>query len=449
MLGVLSGLFLAGLIGYSIRLVWQPLSAQERARSLGAGLVAILAAIAIAKIAALFFFPGFKWDVANAQRWSMALAQGGPTHVYDAAVDCDYPPGGYLYLLWLAGIIARGLSARGDCLRVITETPPIVADLLAALVVFVAARRLGHARYAFGAMLAFALNPALIYDSVVWGQKDSVLTLPLLLSVMLAVDRRYALAWALAAVAMLAKPQGMILMPVLALWTLFTSGPRQWIGAISVFVAALLIVAIPFALGHPWYWLIALYAHEIGEYAIGSVNAFNLMAILGGMGKADSAVILGVSRFSLGMTLLASNYVLVAWLLWRNRTPEQLLYAVFLAYLGFFMLGSRIHERYLYYAVAILTPLAFAAPVSSTLCAGLSLTLLCNLAYAKAFAESAQLTGPLGAFGTAVATVNLALFGVATFYAIAGARSSSAREPLGLIANFLNIKVAEPGTSSS
>jgi Gpi18-like mannosyltransferase len=208
MLGALSGLCLAILIGYSVRLVWQPLSAQERARSLGPRVAAILAAIALAKIAALFFFPGFKWDVANAQRWSMALAQGGPAHVYDAAVRCDYPPGGYLYLLWLAGTIARGLSLKGDGLRVLVETPAVVVDAVAALVVFAAARRLGYARYAFGAMLAFALNPALVYDSVVWGQKDSVLMLPVLLSVTLAIDGRYALAWALAATAMLVKPQG-------------------------------------------------------------------------------------------------------------------------------------------------------------------------------------------------------------------------------------------------
>src|SRR6202035_1285626 len=91
-------------------------------------------------------------------------------------------------------------------------------------------------------MLLFALNPALIFDTVVWGQSDSVVALPMIVAALLIFYRSdklgyglgklsyglgkltYRLGWSAAAIAILAKPQAITLAIPLGLWTLLDAG---------------------------------------------------------------------------------------------------------------------------------------------------------------------------------------------------------------------------------
>ena len=73
-------------------------------------------------------------------------------------------------------------------------------------------------------MMLFALNPALIFDTVVWGQSDSIVALPMIAAAILILTGRYRLGWSAAAIAILAKPQAIAFTPPLALWTLCNAG---------------------------------------------------------------------------------------------------------------------------------------------------------------------------------------------------------------------------------
>ena len=99
----------------------------------------------------------------------------GPAHTYQQGFFLDYPPG-YLYALWIAGIISRAIGAGGDFLRVIVESPAMIADFHVLPGVRIRATQ-RTAELALIAMLMVALNPALLFDTVVWGQSDSVMTL--------------------------------------------------------------------------------------------------------------------------------------------------------------------------------------------------------------------------------------------------------------------------------
>jgi hypothetical protein len=55
-------------------------------------------------------------------------------------------------------------------------------------------------------MLMVALNPALLFDTVVWGQSDSVLALVMWLAVLATLSGEYEISWALTALAVLIKP---------------------------------------------------------------------------------------------------------------------------------------------------------------------------------------------------------------------------------------------------
>jgi hypothetical protein len=160
----LSGLLLLCLLGYALDDCRRLIPGFDR--DLGAAL-AIVLIIFVAKLVALPFFPGYPDDIHAWERWSATMLLHGPRAVYEPPAPADYPPA-YLYALWGAGAPARPLVTTIEGLRLAVEAPPLIADLLLSLLIFAAVfhyRRDG--RIAIAAMLMFALNPALLYDSVV------------------------------------------------------------------------------------------------------------------------------------------------------------------------------------------------------------------------------------------------------------------------------------------
>jgi Gpi18-like mannosyltransferase/predicted membrane-bound dolichyl-phosphate-mannose-protein mannosyltransferase len=418
--GLVSGLLLLALFGYCVYLYSAPLL-KDRTSGLGR-VLAVLLAIAAVKLALLPFFSGYANDISSYESWALQMASQGPARIYHAGYFLDYPPG-YLYALWLMGIVASVLHASGVALKIIVQTPALVADFIMAALVFVFVRRTEPGRLAAArvAMLLVALNPALLYDTVVWGQTDSVMSAVLLLSAALALDDEFELAWALAALGVLIKPQALMFVPVLGWWTLLRAPKWQWWRAALAAVVTALIGVVPFQLGHPWYWVLALYHSTAAYYHETSVNAFNLMALLGGLRKPDSGTIFGVSFFTLGMSLLAPLYGFVGWRLWRDRTARGFIYACFAALFGFFMLAPRMHERYLYAALVFAAPLAIENVEMGVVFAILTATCLFNLAYVLHTLRTVVFLNPRDALAMAVSAMNVVLIVLAADYGFAPA----------------------------
>ncbi len=340
----------------------------------------VLAALSIIKLLVMPYFPGFGPDVGDYQAWASQIATFGPAHTYQQGFFLDYPPG-YLYALWVVGIIAHGIGATGDFYRVIIQSPAIVADFALAILVYAYMRRSARRELAFIALLMVALNPALLFDTVVWGQSDSVMTFVTLLSIVAILGEQYEIAWGLAAIAVLVKPQGLMMLPVLGFWTMLETDFATWIRSGVALIAVAIIGVAPFQIGHEWNWIIKLYSSTAAYYHETSVNAFNLMALLGGLRQADTNTLAGVSFFALGMSLLVPLYAFVAWILWSGRTPTRLLFASFVAIFGFFMVAPRMHERYLYPAIALAVPLALEAPEMLAVFVIITITCFINLIY--------------------------------------------------------------------
>ena len=104
------------------------------------------------------------------------MASAGPARMYEPGYFLDYPPG-YLYALWFAGWLGNLFGATGNVYRAFIETPALAADFLLAAIAYVFGRKHGNPRTALLAALLIALNPALLFDSVGWGQTDSALAL--------------------------------------------------------------------------------------------------------------------------------------------------------------------------------------------------------------------------------------------------------------------------------
>lgn len=384
----------------------------------------ILATIALVKIALLPYFPGFAGDLRLFTSWAQQITYLGPAHTYLPGFFLDYPPG-YLYCLWVAGLVARALHASGDMLRVIVECPPLVADFFLAASIYALVRRGRSETIALIALLMVALNPALVFDTVVWGQCDSVLTLTMLASILALLDERYELGFAMAAISVLMKPQGLILLPVLVLWTLRHADRHAWVRCMLAFIAMALIGIAPFQIGHPWSWIVDLYASTAAGFQETSVNAFNLMALLGGIRLPDSGTIAGYSYYAVGMLLLVPLYGFVAWIVWTGRTARPLLFASFISIFGFFMLAPRMHERYIYPAIVLAAPLALEAPLMAAMFAILTLTALFNLAYVfRVLHTPSMLLDPRDGLAMATSAFNLVALTMAAYF---GARSTPAQ----------------------
>jgi len=414
-IGILTGTVLIALVAYALYLYLKPLLVARDSGLLWAAV--LLLAIGILKIAFVPFFPGLGIDVGSYEAWSARLVDVGPAGTYTPGYFLDYPPG-YLYALWAAGSLARAIGATGDAMRLIVEGPALFADFVLALLLFAMIRRSGRPQMAWVGMLLFALNPALLFDTLGWGQSDSVPALLMLLSMAMVLDGEYEFSWALAAMAALVKPQALMFLPVLGLWTLLHGRVVQWAASAVVFLTVGFLLILPFQLGQDsWRWIFSLYGSTAAYYHETSVNAFNFMALIGGLRAPDATTVLGVSFFTIGMSLVALLYLWIVYLIWQEPSPKRLNLAVVLALFGSFMFAPRMHERYLYPALVFLIPLVVETPILGVVLAALSVTYLANLAAVMHILEARTFFSGHDPLAMMVSSINVLAFAALMLYA--------------------------------
>lgn len=278
----------------------------------------------------------------------------------------DYPPG-YMYVLWLIGKFCNllGISLFSVMGSVLVRLPAILADLAVALLLYRRAeKRLGQT-CAYGLALLMAVNPVAILNSAVWGQVDSILALMLVGVFLLLEDEHPVWAAALYGAAVLVKPQALMAGPVFAIWYLkpfFHKGERlrgfnRLMLGLYAALGVIIIGALPFQGTQGPLWLVERYASTATSYPYGSVNGFNLLALLGGNWTGQEQLVFGlVSYKTLGMLGILISLGLLAWFaaasIRKGKFSLPLLCAFFLT--GVFLLGHNMHERYMFPVLALL-----------------------------------------------------------------------------------------------
>ena len=306
----------------------------------------LIAILAVKMICAAYF--KYEVDIGSYAAWALKLAEEGPARFYAPGYFADYPPG-YMYVLWGVGLLSKlfGIVWTSKLFLVLLKLPAMLADLAVARVLFARLRPYGQ-RNAWLVALAFALNPALVVDSAVWGQTDSILALLVLFAFLAQGERQFELAWVYAALAVLTKPQALLLVPLLPLWPWGWWKSGRPVSALLAALATVFLIADPFRGDRPWKWLIDLYSGTAGYYAESSVNAMNLAAVLFGMRARDSELALGLTYQTWGF-VIGLAFGLVFFVLYLRRR-DRVLYTQLLAgaALVSFVCLTRMHERYLY-----------------------------------------------------------------------------------------------------
>jgi predicted membrane-bound dolichyl-phosphate-mannose-protein mannosyltransferase len=375
-------------------------------------------------IAALLPGSGFNVDIVDFSFWASNLAREGLHGFYQREFFHDYTPG-YLYVLWfmgvVGGLIGHGVTLFGNTYGLIDllKLPPILCDVGLAYVVWSMARELGAGERAakLGAFIV-VINPVTWFDSVLWGQADSVGVLVMLLALRELWRDRPERSAVLTMVAALIKPQLGILIPIVAAVTIrralwpdgafgsddpdevraarATGWERRttgWIRIVTTGVAGLataFVLSLPFGLSLPG--LVGQIFSTAAGYPYLSLNAYNPWALVSQDGNGIAAnrlwvcdstitpsgpfeirigdwllynapastlscpnglMIGAIPAAVLGAVLFLAATALVVWLVARRPDRRTMLVGLAVLALAFFVLPTRVHERYLYPLVGV------------------------------------------------------------------------------------------------
>jgi predicted membrane-bound dolichyl-phosphate-mannose-protein mannosyltransferase len=350
-------------------------------------------------------YSGIRVDVGDFAIWADRMASKGPGQFYQPGYLADYPPG-YMYVLW-------GLGAIAELLRPITgilitpglvKLPGILADGGVAWLLFVYARRWGGGwlgswsgeRLGVVAAVIYLFNPGTIFDSAVWGQVDSVGTMVILASLYMLARGWTEAAAAGAVVAMLVKFQFGFLIPIVAVVGIKRhlfgrssdpdhDGRRDTIRVLTSLASGLgtlVLLILPFRLAiwapaDPTLSLVDRFIAASNTYKGLTINAFNLWrnpwtglgdyyrwgcdspppTCSGNEGIAFMLGSLPVSWQLVGAILFGIAALITLWMVARRDDPAGLLIGALALAVAFFALPTRVHERYLFPALALAAPL--------------------------------------------------------------------------------------------
>ena len=313
---------------------------------------------------------------------------------------------------WIAGLFGGSVTTIFA-----HKVVPILCDVTMAYLLYRFARKRLDRQQAGVLGLLFALNPAMALNSAGWAQIDSSLCLCLMLVAWLAMERNWAAVMPVYVLAALVKPQALMLGPlgllaiVVSVMQDFRSKDKERIAktvrslllGLGVSAAVAAVIIIPFCIHQKkWTWLFDLYGKTLSSYPYATVNTANLYYLLdanwvkiefestwksmltfaviasawGGclafrqrkmrLGWLEPAVMaafaiaylvmipMKVSWATLGTTAMVMSFVIVLACYIRSGKLENLPLCGAVLFILLYVLGVKMHERYLFPALILL-----------------------------------------------------------------------------------------------
>lgn len=229
---------------------------------------------------------GYQVDVNCFTAWGNTMSSVGPTLFYQSNW-CDYTPG-YLYVMGLNGTVVKLLNGLVSA-SVVHKLVPMLCDLVGAWLIGRLASEHGYSRRQAGLLaLLTALNPAVILNSAAWCQIDSVLCVALMLVAYFAIHRKWLVVLPLYVLSALIKPQALMVgflglaAIIMAFMQLSSAEEKRKMGrelliGLGISLVLALVIVLPFCPNQESpLWLLELYGNTMGSYPYATVNTANL-----------------------------------------------------------------------------------------------------------------------------------------------------------------------------
>lgn len=303
---------------------------------------------------------GFNADINCFAAWAGRMWTVGPGEFYSPEVFTDYPPGFLFYLYLVGGLCDRlGIAYLSGPQLFLIKLPALLCDMACGWLIYREAdRRAGRRKACFLAAM-YLYQPAVILNSALWGQVDSILTLAAVGMCLLLMKGKLPAAYLVFGMGVLLKPQMLIFTPVLLAgildqvflkdfsWKKLAYHFSRGMGAI----AGVLLLCLPFGPDQ----VLRQYLATLAEYPYAAVNACNFWGLLGKNWVTQDEKFLFLSCRSWGAIVIVGIVFFSFWISLRRREDlgKYPLIAAFIV-VTMFAFSVRMHERYLYPALALL-----------------------------------------------------------------------------------------------
>jgi Gpi18-like mannosyltransferase len=377
--------------------------------------VATLASLLLAAFAVrVLLFPqqGYPIDTNDFLSWFNTAATGGIRGFYQNTW-CDYPPFN-IYIFWFFGNVANAATTIGINAVNIVKLAPTLFDLATVVLIYSFLRKQFSHKQTLITTCLYAFNPAVIFNVAWWGQFDAIYTFFLVLSLVLAVKRKPELSAVTFAVALLTKPQGIALLPLVVLVIFMKDGVKRLLTSVAAFTATVFLLILPFQWSNPITFLTDIYFGAYGGYQYTSINAFNIWGMFGMWIPDGSLFVVGWVLFG----AFAALFLFVMYKRFKVSGDGLVFFTASMLFFAFFMLPTRIHERYLFPVLAVLALSFLLYKKSRVMYAALTGTVLANQAYILYWLNvsypnaSPNLTGDPVVLAVSVINLVLFLYGV-------------------------------------
>jgi hypothetical protein len=327
--------------------------------------------------------PGHTFDIHTENAWLNIIQTKGVQAIFPLSDTLSpmiglrpvfpYPP----IIAYMLALVS-GFGQPANFNSFIVRLPGIVGDLFLGGIIFLILRKRGNLATAIAALFLSLLN---FVDSSIWGQYDSVVAIFLILAVWFVATKRAGLGWAFMALAVCTKQTSLVILPALFILSFRQKSWSKIIYGVIVFVTVFFVIWYPFiqtgtstdfALGasglrlwSPGGGLDPVAPEGGGGTSIWAFNiwplittAFNgqtpVQSIIGSFKDTSSNQFLIFSYFQLGLILFGLVYAILLLRIWKSSNLQNTIFQFGLIMLAFYILPTRVHERYLFFGLAFL-----------------------------------------------------------------------------------------------
>lgn len=317
----------------------------------------------------LFYYE--RGDMGAFIAWMNTLRKNGFAGFYTKYGLC-YPPL-HIFAVYIINIICSifNIGNYSTAQIMLLKSPALICDLLTGILIYKIGKKHISPKAGVFSCILYLLNPAVFFNSGVWGQMDSIFTFFIVLTCYLIGEKKLKAAYFTFAASILFKYQGIIFTPVIIYGILdqvildnctvkkFFSHLFTGLGAI----AAMAVCHLPFIFGNGMAstntsTITSAYGEALTAYKFASVNAYNFWAMLGLNWHTQEDTFLGI-KYSTWGTIAIILLVIASLAISLRSGKSKSKYPVLAAFIisTMFLFSVRMHERYLFPAI----PLIFVA----------------------------------------------------------------------------------------